>query len=105
MRRESKVREPDAVRQVATVRVVAHLVARAKDVQRVLAAQHLDDEIGHDVRKRELDVAAHHVRVAQRAALADADTVERAQDRVRQAVLLVRTAREVLARQLLEAIG
>src|SRR5207249_5327769 len=43
--------------------------------------------------------------VAQRAPLADAHTVEGTDDRVGQAVLLVRAAGEELGRELLESIG
>ena len=83
-------RQADAVGQVAAVGVVAHLGPVAEDVQRVLALEHLLDEVGHDVAHRQLDVAAHDLGVAQRPALADADAVERPQDRVRQLVLLPR---------------
>ncbi len=54
-------RQPDAVGQVATVGVVADLVALAQDVERVLALEDLDDEVRDDVGQRQLDVAAHDV--------------------------------------------
>ena len=53
----------------------------------------------------ELHVARHDVGVAEGPALADPDAVERPDDRVRQAVLLEGALREVLRRELLEAVG
>ena len=47
----------DATRQVATVGVVPHLAAVSQDVQRVLALEHLLDEVGHDVAHRKRNVA------------------------------------------------
>ena len=70
--------------EVAAVGVVADLVALAEDVQRILALEHLEHEVRDDVAQGELDVAAHDVRVADGPPLADADAVERPQDRVRQ---------------------
>jgi hypothetical protein len=52
----------------------------------------------------ELHVSTHDVAVAQRAPLAYAHAVERPDDGVRQFVLLMRTAREVLDSQLLKAV-
>ena len=92
------------MREVAAVRVVPDLASVAEDVQRVLVLEHLLAQVGNDVAHRQLHVAAHHLVVAQRAPLADAHAVERTDDRVRQAVLLVRALREVLGRQLLEAV-
>ena len=63
------------------------------------------DEVRHDVAERQLHVAAHDVRVADRPALADADAVERPDDRVRQLVLLPGALGEVLRGELLEAVG
>src|SRR6266550_677570 len=97
-------REPDAVRKVAAVGVVAHLVAVPEYVQRFLAFQNLLHQVGHHVTHGELDVAAPHVMVAQRAALADAHAVEGTQDRERQGVLLVRAPGEVFGRELLKAV-
>ena len=104
-RRRRLHREPDPARQVAAVGVVADLRPVAEDVQRVLALEHLQHEVGHDVAQRQLHVAAHDVRVADRPPLADPDAVERPQDRVRQLVLLPGALREVLGRELLEAVG
>ena len=87
-RRRRLHREPDAAGEVAAVRVVADLRPVAEDVERVLALEHLEDEVRHDVRQGELHVAGHDVGVAQRPALADPDAVERPDDRVRQPVLL-----------------
>ncbi len=98
-------RQADPVGQVATVGVVADLVAGAEDVERVLALQALEHEIRDDVRERQLDVAAHDVGVAACPTLADADAVERPDDRERQAVLLLRPGREVFGRELLEPVG
>src|SRR6266705_4639697 len=92
------------MRQVPSIRVVANLAAVAKDVERVLPLEHLLHEIGNDVAHGQLDVATQDLAIAQCASLADADTVERAHDRVGKPVLLVRTSREVLGRQLLKAI-
>src|SRR5207244_10888516 len=97
--------EPDPAREVPAVGVVPHLASVAEDVQRVLAFQHLLDEVGDHVAHSELDVATVYVAVPQRSALADAHTVERTQDREGQRVLLVRPTREVLGGELLEAIG
>ena len=98
-------RQADAPGQVAAVGVVADLAAVAEDVQRVLALEHLLHEVGDDVAHRQLDVAAHDVRVADGPPLADADAVERADDRVGQPVLLPGALGEVLGRELLEAVG
>ena len=83
-------READAVGEVAAVGVVPDLAPVAEDVQRVLALEDLEHEVRHDVRQRELHVAAHDVGVAQGPAFADADAVERPDDRVREPVLLPR---------------
>src|SRR5262249_60983786 len=55
-------------------------------------------------RPRELAVAAPPLGLAACTRLADPHAVERPHDRVRQAVLLVRGAREVLHRELLETV-
>src|SRR3989442_611327 len=89
---------------VVAVRVVPHLASVAEDVERVLAFQHLLDEVRHDVAHSELDVATAHVAVPQRSALPDAHTVEGTQDREGQRVLLMRATREVFGGELLEAI-
>ena len=91
--------------EVAAVGVVADLVARPEDVERVLALEDLEHEVRHDVAQRELDVAAHDVRVADGPALADADAVERTDDGVRQLELLPGALGEVLRGELLEAVG
>jgi len=91
--------------EVATVRVVTHLVAGTQDVERILALEDLVDEIRDDVAEGELHVAAHDVGVAERPALADPDAVERPDDRVRQLVLLEGALGEVLRGELLEAVG
>ncbi len=83
----------DAARQVAAVGVVAHLVALAEDVERVLALGDLLDEVGHHVAHRELHVAALDLDLGLGPHLAGADAVERPHDRVRQPVLRVRGAR------------
>src|SRR5687768_18274544 len=53
-----------------------------------LFRSYLLHQVGNHVRHRELDVAREHLGVAQGPALADADAVERADDRVRQLVLI-----------------
>ncbi len=95
----------DAPGQVAAVGVVPHLRAVAEDVERILALEHLLHEVGHHVAHGQLHVAAEHLDVAERPLLADADAVERPQDRVGQLVLVPCGVREVLDRQLLEAVG
>ena len=72
----------------------ARLLARAEDLQRLLAGQHLLDHVGDHVRDAGL-VLGH---------LARAVRVERAADRVAQAVLVVRRAAVDLARELREAV-
>src|SRR5260370_21222867 len=94
-------REPYPACQVAAVRVMTHLAAVAEDVQRILTFEHLLAQVGHDVAHGELDVPAHHLAAAHRSPLADPDTVERTDDRDRQAVLLVRAALEILCGTLL----
>ena len=49
-------RRHHANREIAAVGVVPHLLARAENVQRVLALEHLLHEVGHDVAHGELDV-------------------------------------------------
>src|SRR6266542_2991640 len=90
--------------QVTAVRVMPDLRAVAQDVQRVLALEHLLHEVGDHVGHGELHVAGEHLGFAERPALADAHTVERPHDRVRQAVLVERGAGEVLHGELLEAV-
>ena len=97
--------QADAARQVAAVGVVADLPAVAQDMQRILALEHLLDQVGHDVAHGQPDVARHDLLVGQGPLLADADAVERPDDGVGQAVLLVGALGEVLRRQLLEAVG
>ena len=75
--------------QVATVGVVADLVAVAEDVERVLALEDLLDEVRHHVAHGQLDVAAKDFDVAQRPPFADPDAVERPDDRVGQPVLVL----------------
>ena len=92
--------------EVAAVGVVADLVALAQDVQRVLALEDLLHEVGHDVAESaSFTLPLMMSRVAERPALADADAVERPDDRVRQLVLLPGALGEVLGRELLEAVG
>jgi hypothetical protein len=83
---------------------VSDLAAIAQDVKWVLAFDHLLHEVRHHVTHRQLYVATHHVVVAQRASLADADAVERAHDGVRKQVLLVRAVRKKLHGKLLKSI-
>src|SRR5467141_4344420 len=83
----------------------SHLAAVAKDVQRVLALEHLLDQVRHDVAHRQLDVAAHHVMVAQRTPLTDADAVERPHDGEWQPVLLMSAMGEVLGGELMKAVA
>ena len=97
-------RHPDPPGEVAAVGVVPDLVALAQDVERVLPLEGLEHEVRDDVAQRELDIAAHHVGVADRPPLADADAVERPEDRVGQPVLLVSALGEILAGELLEAV-
>ena len=49
-------RGDDAVGDVVHVRERARLLARAEDLERVLAGQHLADQVGHDVRDSRLGV-------------------------------------------------
>jgi hypothetical protein len=51
--RSGETSRGDPAREVAAVRVAAHLVAGAEDAQRVLSLQDLLDEVGHDVAHRE----------------------------------------------------
>jgi hypothetical protein len=73
-------------------------------MERILAAKHLEDEVRHDVRQGELDVATHDVRVANSPPLPDPDAVEGPEDRVRKTVLFRGAAGEVLGGELLEAV-
>src|SRR5215469_735741 len=98
-------RVSDAAGEIAAIGVMPDLGTVTEDVQRVLPLQNLLDEVRHDVAHGELDIARHDLLIAERAALADADAVERADDRERQLVLVVCRAGEVLDRELLEAVG
>src|SRR5262249_39818606 len=97
--------QADPPGQVAAISVVTNLPAVTQQVQGVLAAQHLLDQVGNDMAHRQADVAAQDLLLAQGSALADADAVERPDDRVRQAVLLPRPLGVVFRRQLLKAVG
>ena len=63
------------------------------------------DQVGDDVAQRQLQVARVDLVVAAGPPLADADAVERPDDRVRQSVLLACPLGEILHRQLLEPVG
>src|SRR5207249_9427291 len=80
------------------------LAAVAEDVQRVLPFDDLLYEVGDDVRHRELDVAAGDLGLDLGPHLPDSYAIEGPHDRVRQAMLFVRGAREVLDRQLLKSV-
>mmetsp|Transcript_101723 Transcript_101723/g.270605 ORF Transcript_101723/g.270605 Transcript_101723/m.270605 type:complete len:402 (-) Transcript_101723:3-1208(-) len=95
----------DAPGQVTRVGVVPLLLAAAEDVQGPLALHDLLDEVRHHVRHGQLHVAAHDLRVRLCALLANADGVERPDDRVGHPVLLPRALGKVLAGKLLEAVG
>src|SRR5438309_9445069 len=84
---------------------MAYLTAVTEDVKRVLAFEHLLDQVRNDVTHRELDVPAHHVVVAQRAPLPAADAVEGPHDRELPAVLHARTAGNVFGGEPPNAIG
>ncbi len=91
--------------KIPAVGVTADLRPVAQEVERVLPAEHLEDQVGNHVREGQLHVAAHDVGVAHGPPLADPHAVEGSQDGVRQAVLLPGPDGEVLGRQLLEAVG
>jgi hypothetical protein len=80
----------DSLGQIAAVGVAADLLSRAEDMQRGLALEDFLDQVGDDVAHGQLDVAAGDVLVAQGAALADADAIERPADRVREACIAPR---------------
>ena len=88
-------RGDDAVGDVVDVGERPRLRAVAEDLQRLLARQHLLDDVGDHVRDARL-VLGH---------LARPVGVERAADRVRQAVLVVRGAAVDLAGELGEPVG
>src|ERR1035438_4914865 len=87
-----------------SVGVVPDLAAVAEDVQGVLSLEDFLHEVGDHVAHRELHVARKDLLIPQRPALPDADAVEWADDRVGKPVLVVGGAREVLHRELLEAV-
>ena len=95
----------DSLGEVTAIRVVPDLASVAEDVQRILALHHLLHQIGNHVTHGELHVARGDVDVAERPRLTDADTVERAHDRVGQLVLVLGGPSEILDRQLLESVG
>ena len=80
--------DADAAGQIAAIGVMAHLVALAQDVQRVLTAEDLLHQVGHDVAHRQGDVARGNRLGPQRPLLADAHAVEGPDDRKGQLVLL-----------------
>ncbi len=88
-------RGDDPVGDVVDVRERPRLLAAAEDRQRGDAGERLADQVGHRVGDAGLGVGQ----------LARAVGVERAADRVRQPVLVVRRAAVDLARQLGEAVG
>ena len=94
-RRRVGHRGDDAVGDVVDVRERARLLAGAEDLQRPLPGEHLADQVGDRVRDARL-VVGH---------LARPVGVERAADRVRQAVLVVQRAAVDLAGELREAVG
>ena len=94
----------DAAGQVAAIGVVADLGAVAQDVQRVLALEDFLDQVGDHVAHGQPHVPGHDLLVPAAPALPDADAVERPHDRVRQPVLLIGGAGEVLHGQLLETV-
>jgi threonine dehydratase len=66
----------------------------AEEAERILPLQHLLHQVWHDMAEGESDVARHNLAVVPRSLLADPDAVERADDRIRQPVLLPGPLRE-----------
>src|SRR5262249_39112771 len=80
-------------------------MAVAEDVQRILALEYLLDEVRHDMTHGQPYIAAKDLLLAQRPPFADADAVERPDDRERQLILLPGALCVVFRRQFLEAVG
>ncbi len=87
------------------MRIAAHLIAVAENVQWILALERLLNEIRQNVAHRQLDIAAHDVVLAERASFADADAIERANDGVGKLMLLEGAAREIFGRQFLKSVS
>ena len=92
------------MRKVATVRVVTHLIARAKDMEWILPFVNFLDEIWHHMTHCELHVSARNLCVTQRPLFAGTHAIERTYYGVRQLVLLPCPLGEVLAGKLLESV-
>ena len=97
--------KPDTPRQIATVGVVAHLVACAKDVEGILALQYFLDEVRNNVGHGQPNIATHNLAITQRSLFADSHAVKRTRDRVRQPILLMGALDKEFCCQFLKSIG
>mmetsp|Transcript_54379 Transcript_54379/g.100446 ORF Transcript_54379/g.100446 Transcript_54379/m.100446 type:complete len:279 (-) Transcript_54379:77-913(-) len=91
--------------QIACICIMSPLLTRAQNVKRILSFQHLLHQVRHNMRHRQLDVAAQDLGIGFGSLLSDAHCVERSNDCVWEPMLLPGSLGKVFAGQLLEAVG
>src|ERR1039457_648040 len=96
--------QPDAACQISSISVMTDLASGAENVEGVLALKNFLNEIGHHMRQRQAHIPTGDIAVPNCPSFTDSDAIKWTGDRVRQAILLACSLREIFSGKFLKPV-